>query len=86
MGATWSRASESECAGSVDTTSVECPAAANLTASDAAELVLPTPPLPPSITYRRSGPAGAHWSAMLQCKPYDTKTNIYQVDEAPMQA
>lgn len=41
---TWSRASDSECAGSVDTTSVECPAAANLTASDAAELVLPTPP------------------------------------------
>lgn len=43
---TWSSESDSECAGSVDTTSVWWPAAASLTASDAARLVLPTPPLP----------------------------------------
>ena len=54
---TWSRESDSECAGSVDTTSVWCPAAASLTASDAARLVFPTPPLPLIMMYLRAVPA-----------------------------
>jgi len=45
---TCARESLRECAGSVDTTSVVCPAAASLIASDADRLVLPTPPLPGS--------------------------------------
>ena len=52
---TWSRESESECAGSVDTTSVWCPAAASFTASDAARLVLPTPPFPEICTRKQNG-------------------------------
>mmetsp|Transcript_10733 Transcript_10733/g.23071 ORF Transcript_10733/g.23071 Transcript_10733/m.23071 type:complete len:261 (-) Transcript_10733:1388-2170(-) len=43
----WSNESLSECAGSVDTTRVGRPSDANLTARLAAQLVLPTPPLPP---------------------------------------
>jgi hypothetical protein len=55
-----SRASPSECAGSVLTTTVASPSSANLTASAADVDVLPTPPLPPVITYlqRQEGPEG----------------------------
>ena len=53
----WSRESDRECAGSVETTRVGWPSAASCTASDAALLVLPTPPLPPSMKYLRSLPA-----------------------------
>lgn len=41
---TWSSESLSECAGSVETTSVVWPAPASATASDEEQLVLPTPP------------------------------------------
>ena len=61
---TWSSESDRLCAGSVDTTSVLCPAAANLTASDAARLVLPTPPLPLTITYLRAVPADSSSNAV----------------------
>mmetsp|Transcript_42862 Transcript_42862/g.73937 ORF Transcript_42862/g.73937 Transcript_42862/m.73937 type:complete len:265 (+) Transcript_42862:389-1183(+) len=47
-------ASPSECAGSVDTTTVSRPSAAKEAASAALEEVLPTPPLPPKITNRAS--------------------------------
>ena len=43
----------SECAGSVETTSVACPALAKRTASEALSDVLPTPPLPPTLKYFR---------------------------------
>ena len=43
------RESESECAGSVDTSSVWWPAVANLTAKEDEREVLPTPPLPPTM-------------------------------------
>ena len=43
------RESERECAGSVDTTSVGTLCAAMCVASAAAHVVLPTPPLPPSM-------------------------------------
>ena len=43
------RESESECAGSVETRSVGCPAAANFTASEELHDVFPTPPLPPTM-------------------------------------
>ena len=59
----WSSESERECAGSVETTRVECPASASFTASEAAELVLPTPPFPPSMKYFRPFPA--HCDAVL---------------------
>lgn len=49
--------SPNECAGSVETTSVVCPACANRTARLAARLVLPTPPLPDTMMYLRSVPA-----------------------------
>ena len=39
----------SECAGSVLTTSVLCPALANFTASELDSDVFPTPPLPPTM-------------------------------------
>ena len=54
---TWSKESDNECAGSVETTNVVCPAAANLTARDAARLVLPTPPFPLIMMYLRFVPA-----------------------------
>ena len=41
--------SDNECAGSVLTTSVLCPLAANLTANDDDNDVFPTPPLPPTM-------------------------------------
>ena len=41
-----------------------CPAAANLTASDAARLVFPTPPLPLTITYLRAVPADSSSNAV----------------------
>ncbi len=50
------RESDRECAGSVDTINVVCPAAASLTASDALRLVLPTPPLPDTMMYFRAVP------------------------------
>mmetsp|Transcript_63444 Transcript_63444/g.138154 ORF Transcript_63444/g.138154 Transcript_63444/m.138154 type:complete len:258 (+) Transcript_63444:723-1496(+) len=48
------RASPSEWAGSVDTTSVLWPDAAQRTAKEAAVVVFPTPPLPPTKRKRRS--------------------------------
>jgi len=53
----WSSESERECAGSVETTSVEWPAAASATAREAESEVFPTPPLPETIMYLRSVPA-----------------------------
>ena len=49
--------SDSEWAGSVDTTSVLWPSAANCTASAAARLVFPTPPFPLTMMYLRPAPA-----------------------------
>lgn len=54
---TWARESLSECAGSVDTTSVVWPSSAKRTAREAARLVLPTPPLPLTMMYLRPVPA-----------------------------
>src|SRR6266849_3674352 len=48
-------ASPSECAGSVDTTSTRLPAPASAAARAAAQVVLPTPPLPPKKTRRGLG-------------------------------
>ena len=62
---TWASESPREWAGSVDTTSVVCPACAKRTASEAARLVLPTPPLPDTITYLRSLPAANSSNALL---------------------
>mmetsp|Transcript_70005 Transcript_70005/g.221857 ORF Transcript_70005/g.221857 Transcript_70005/m.221857 type:complete len:356 (-) Transcript_70005:999-2066(-) len=53
----WDSESLRECAGSVDTTKVRCPSIASFTAREALRLVLPTPPLPPSMMYLRSLPA-----------------------------
>jgi hypothetical protein len=53
---TWSRLSLRLWAGSVDTTSVVWPAVAQRTPSEAEQLVLPTPPLPPSMKYLRPEP------------------------------
>mmetsp|Transcript_5257 Transcript_5257/g.13630 ORF Transcript_5257/g.13630 Transcript_5257/m.13630 type:complete len:280 (-) Transcript_5257:314-1153(-) len=47
----WSIASLSECAGSVETTRTRCPSCASLSARDAEVDVLPTPPLPPTRRY-----------------------------------
>mmetsp|Transcript_21878 Transcript_21878/g.55688 ORF Transcript_21878/g.55688 Transcript_21878/m.55688 type:complete len:320 (-) Transcript_21878:1241-2200(-) len=52
----WSNASDTECAGSVDTTRVGRPWLAKATPRDDAHDVLPTPPLPPSKKYLRSAP------------------------------
>ncbi|ESS07569.1 MAG: hypothetical protein A07HB70_00110 [uncultured archaeon A07HB70] len=46
-----SSVSDSECAGSVETTSVGVPASALASAVAAAQVVLPTPPFPPYSTY-----------------------------------
>mmetsp|Transcript_28959 Transcript_28959/g.74313 ORF Transcript_28959/g.74313 Transcript_28959/m.74313 type:complete len:290 (-) Transcript_28959:789-1658(-) len=52
----WSKESPREWAGSVETTSTECPAPASLAARLADRLVFPTPPLPLSMMYFRSVP------------------------------
>lgn len=56
---TWARESLSECAGSVETTSVVCPSAARRSASEDARLVFPTPPLPLIMMYLREGPSAS---------------------------
>jgi hypothetical protein len=61
---TCARESPRECAGSVETTSVVCPSCAKRTASEAARLVLPTPPFPETMMYLRSVPADISWKAL----------------------
>ena len=66
---TWARESDSECAGSVETTSVWCPSSARRTAREAARLVLPTPPLPLTIKYFRSVPEDMASKADVSRRP-----------------
>mmetsp|Transcript_17760 Transcript_17760/g.57209 ORF Transcript_17760/g.57209 Transcript_17760/m.57209 type:complete len:497 (-) Transcript_17760:116-1606(-) len=65
-----SSASPRECAGSVETSSVEWPSVANCTASEAEVVVLPTPPLPPTRTNRSfwSASKSSHASAFVPRK------------------
>jgi len=64
---TWDKESLSECAGSVETTSVVWPAAASFMAREADKLVLPTPPFPEIIMYLRSVPLDSSSKADSVC-------------------
>ena len=78
---TWPSESLSECAGSVDTTSVVCPFSTSAVPSEAEQLVLPTPPLPPSMKYLPgSQGASKRFALVLQADPFAAASRLLQCE------